>query len=113
MMKLPRIEMLMEQMAMGQNVQLNPGNPADSGTFTPALPPKECLPMYERMVGAPPQPSMLPFGIVPMQDKQNTFAIGDMNANKVTNPAKMAMNAMKPVGTGATIFNPFNLQSFR
>ena len=113
MIKLPRIDMLMGQMAMGQNIQLNPGNPADSGTFSPALPPKVCLPMYERMVGAPPEASRLPFGVVPMQDKQNRFAVGDMNAPKVTTTAKMAMNAMKPVGANATIFNPFNLQSFR
>ena len=113
MIKLPRIDHLMTQMNMGQNVQLNPANPADSGTYTPALRPKVCLPMYERMVGAPPEASRLPFGVVPMQDKQNTFAVGDMNVNKVTNPAKMAMNAMKPVGAGATVFNPFNLQSFR
>jgi hypothetical protein len=103
----------MTQMAMGQNTDLNTGNPADSGTYTPALPPKVCLPMYERMVGAPPQASSLPFGVVPIQDNVNTFAIGDMNAPKVTNPALMSMNALKPVGSGATIFNPFNLQSFR
>lgn len=117
MIKLPRIEMLMGQMAMGQNVHLNPANPADSGTYTPALPPKVCLPMYERMVGAPPAANTLPFGVVPMQDNQNRFAIGDMNAPKVTNPAKMAMDAMKPSsvagGANATIFNPFNLQSYR
>jgi hypothetical protein len=69
--------------------------------------------MYERMVGAPPAASTLPFGVVPMQDHENRFAVGDMNALKVTNPVKMSMDAMKPVGAGATIFNPFNLQSFR
>jgi hypothetical protein len=113
MIKLPRIESLMGQMAMGQNIQLNAGNPADSGTYTPALFPKVCLPMYERMVGAPPQASTLPFGVVPMQDHENKFAVGDMNEPKVSNPAKMSMNALKPVGAGATIFNPFNLQSYR
>jgi len=113
MIKLPQIDHLMTQMAMGQNIQLNPTSPAESGTYTPALPPKVCLPMYERMVSAPPEASRLPFGVVPMQDRPNTMAVGDMNAPKITNPAMMAMNALKPVGPGATIFNPFNLQSFR
>jgi hypothetical protein len=113
MIKLPRLDHILTQVSMGQNIQLNAGNPADSGTYTPALPPKVCLPMYERMIGAPPEASRLPFGVVPMQDNENRFAVGDMNAPKITNPAMMSMNALKPVGPGATIFNPFNLQSFR
>lgn len=113
MIKLPRLDHILTQVSMGQNIDLNAGNPVNSGTYTPALPPKVCLPMYERMVGAPPEASRLPFGVVPMQDNENRFAVGDMNAPKVTNPAMMSMNALKPVGPGATIFNPFNLQSYR
>jgi hypothetical protein len=99
-----------DKVIMGQNVDLLAQSPTTSGTFTPALPPKQPLPMYQRGVAAPAPNVRTPFGFVPMQDKPNTMASEDINADKITNPAKMAFDAMKPVGPGATVFPTFPLK---
>jgi hypothetical protein len=99
-----------DKVIMGQNVDLLAQNPALSGTFTPALPPKDPLPMYQRGVASSQVQPKTPFGFVPMQDKPNTMASEDQNAEKISNPAKMSYDAMRPVGAGATVFSTFPLK---
>jgi len=99
-----------DKVIMGQNVDLLAQSPALSGTFTPALPPKDPLPMYQRGVASSQEQPKTPFGFVPMQDKPNTMASEDINAVKISNPAKMSYDAMRPVGSGATVFPTFPLK---
>ena len=99
-----------DKVIMGQNVDLLAESPALSGTFTPALPPKDPLPMYQRAIASSQEQPKTPFGFVPMQDKPNTMASEDMNAVKISNPAKMSYDAMRPVGAGATVYSTFPLK---
>jgi hypothetical protein len=99
-----------EKMVTGLNVDLTAQSPELSGTFTPALPPKEVLPMYQRAVASHVAPPKVPLDYVPMQDKPNTMASEDDRVNKVTDSSKMAYDALRPVGSGATMFSPFPLK---
>jgi hypothetical protein len=99
-----------DKVIMGQNVDLLAQSPTLSGTFTPALPPKEPLPMYQRAIASPQIPERTPFGVVYMQDKPNTMASENQNAVKATNPSKMSYDAMLPVGNNGTVFPTFPLK---
>ena len=94
---------------MSFNVDLLPKSPETSGTSSaPVLPVEKLDAKLNRF---PATPSELPFGVVPIRPEEvNRFAPENPRLDMITTPAKMSIDAMKPVGPGATIFNPFNLR---
>ena len=56
-------------------------------------------------------PGLPHFNYVPIQNNVNKMAPEYEQTNKVSNSVEMLVNAMKPVGKDATVFNPFNLRS--
>ena len=97
------------QMATPFNVDLAPGNPVNSGTRQPTfLLPEDVMDMKKMNKFASPLPRI---DYVPVQDKVNSMA-PELNEPKIVMPMNMLYDAMKPVGKGATVFDPFNLKCY-
>lgn len=107
MIRTSRMDHLLQQNITGLNVDLTPKPTQDSTTKQgPYLLPEDLMNMKKMTNSAPGLPH---FNYVPVQNNVNKMAPEFENVPKVSDSQQMLVNAMKPVGKGATVFNPFNL----
>lgn len=92
-------------MAVGFNTDLMPR--ITEGTVSAIQVPADNVPLNGKM-NLLSVDTREPVNVVPIrkEDSSNFF---EAPVDKITNAEEMLKNAMKPVGPGATIFNPFNL----
>ena len=93
-------------MSVGFNTDLLPS--MYEGCTTAPVKPEDTVPLNKKLCNLE-VVSRGEIGVVPIKNSVNTMASENPNLPKITTPDEMLKKAMKPVGAGSTVFQPFNL----